>query len=137
VVEVLAVEKEVKPPVSVEEKSRDPSTPARGVARSSAGGFRVYDRDFNVVGYVVKTLKAYFNKNASVCGVCMYPYELVQIRRRAGAFALARYAIIELKHSHSSDSTITRVVRKWVNDDEVERFKNLDFSELVKELEEE
>jgi hypothetical protein len=28
---------ELKPPVSVEEKSRDPSTPARGVARSSAG----------------------------------------------------------------------------------------------------
>jgi len=131
------VEKEVKPPSPVEEKSHDPSkTPARGVATKSAGGFRVYDRDFNVVGYVVKTLKAYFNKNASVCGVCMYPYELVQIRRRAGAFAPARYAIIELKHSHSSDSTITRVVRKWINDEEVEKFKNLDFSELVKELEE-
>jgi hypothetical protein len=38
VVEVLAVEKEVKLPSPVEEKSHDPSkTPARGVARSSAG----------------------------------------------------------------------------------------------------
>jgi hypothetical protein len=40
VVEVSEVESvKVKPPVSVEEKSHDPSkTPARGVARSSAGG---------------------------------------------------------------------------------------------------
>jgi len=31
------VEKEVKPPSGVEEKSHDPSTPARGVATKSAG----------------------------------------------------------------------------------------------------
>ena len=34
------MEKEVKPPSGVEEKSHDPSTPARGVATKSAGEAR-------------------------------------------------------------------------------------------------
>jgi hypothetical protein len=74
-VEVLAVEKEVKPPVSVEEKSHDPRTPASGVASESAGevGKHRYRIDKALV-YVLKNSKAEYIAETSDFLEMIYQY---------------------------------------------------------------
>jgi hypothetical protein len=94
----------------------------------------VYDENFNIVGYRAKTLKVYTNEQNTVCGLCRYPYELIKIRRIRKAFAPARYAIVCRHHVHSSDSTVSLIVVRYINDDEVDKFLELEYDELIKEL---
>jgi hypothetical protein len=89
---------------------------------------RVYDKNRLPVDYSVKIITSYFNPNISIpCGLCIYPYELVKTKS-------GRYAIVYVDHSHNS-SIIRLELMRWVEASEVEKFKNMDYDELIKLLE--
>jgi hypothetical protein len=101
---------------------------------------KIYDERYEVIGYVVRKLKSYFNQNARVCGLCMYPYELVRVRRVYSriedASRTSPNAIVYVKHDHRHpNSKPTLIVVKWITDEEVHRYMNMEYDELMKELE--
>jgi hypothetical protein len=95
---------------------------------------RIYDEQYNVVGYVEETLKSYFNPDAKICGLCMYPYELVRIRRVRGVATPSKYAIIHVKHTHTPATKPTLVLKRWIRKDEFRKFMEMNYSELLEEL---
>jgi hypothetical protein len=90
---------------------------------------RIYDMQNKPVDYRVETIESYFNPYASgICGLCMYPYELVKTKSK-------RYAIVSVDHAHNS-SIIRLILVRWIEPNELEKFKNMDYDELIKLLEE-
>jgi hypothetical protein len=101
---------------------------------------RVYDEDFNVIAYVTKKLKSYFNTDAKVCGLCMYPYELVRVRRIYSRIPniskTSTTAIVHVKHDHRyPNAKPMLILKRWISDNEVEKFMQMSYNELIKELE--
>jgi hypothetical protein len=96
---------------------------------------KVFD-ERGFIGYAVEVLEAYCSGN-TICGLCAYPYELVRIKNARGVINPSKYAIVYVSHSHTSEyqKPALRVVR-WLNDEEVEKFRQMTYKELIEAIRE-
>jgi len=65
---------------------------------------------------VKKVIKEYVNESVTICGLCHYPYALIELSKSFKEKYKAKYALIKYEHTHSSDWSVYRLALKFFND---------------------